>query len=343
MTGKTVTGQTVAGQAALILGCEGEALSREEAAFFAATQPFGFILFARNVADADQLRALTSDLRAAVGRDAPILIDQEGGRVARLRPPLATDFLPPLDDVARLGAAAARGMHLRYQIIAAELARYGIDGNCVPALDIARPDTHPILRNRLLGMDADTVARLGRAVVDGTLAGGALPVIKHMPGHGRARVDSHLDLPRTEVEADALATDFAPFAALSDAPLGMTAHVVFAALDHRPATQSPVMVDLIRRRIGFDGLLMTDDISMQALSGDVATRGRRALEAGVDVVLHCNGDLAEMRALADTAGPLTGASARRAAAALAARPGAAPVDIAVLRAEFEGLGAAHPA
>jgi beta-N-acetylhexosaminidase len=327
----------VSGQAPLILGCAGPRLAPEEARFFARVRPFGFILFSRNVEDAEQLRALTAGLRDAAGHDAPIFIDQEGGRVQRLRPPLARDWAPPLEDVDRFADRAAQALRLRYAIIAAELRSLGIDGNCVPALDLARPDTHPFLLNRLLGSDADRVALLGSAVAEACLAGGVLPVIKHMPGHGRARVDSHLALPETDVDADTLETECAPFRALADLPLGMTAHVVFSAFDPRPATLSSVMIALIRTGIGFDGLLMTDDISMQALSGSVAERGRAALDAGCDVVLHCNGDLAEMRALAEVTGPMTPEAGKRADRALAARRPAPAVDIAALAAEFEGL------
>ncbi|SDY54278.1 glycoside hydrolase family 3 N-terminal domain-containing protein [Citreimonas salinaria] len=322
---------------AVILGCAGLRLTENERRFFAHANPFGFILFARNCETADQVRALTADLRDAVSRDAPIFIDQEGGRVQRLRPPLATDWRPPLDDAIAAGDRASDALALRYAIIAAELRALGIDGNCVPALDVARAETHPFLRNRLLGSDADTVARLGRAVANAHLAGGVLPVIKHMPGHGRGTADSHLHLPRTDADMDALQSDFATFAALSDLPLGMTAHMVFEALDERAATVSETMIGLIRDRIGFDGLLMTDDISMQALSGDVASRGRAALDAGCDAVLHCNGELDEMRALRDATGAMTDAAQARAEAALAARRPAPAVDIAALRATLETL------
>lgn len=323
--------------AAAILGCAGLRLTADERRFFARAKPFGFILFTRNCDTAEQVRALTAELRDAVGRDAPIFVDQEGGRVQRLRPPLASDWRPPLHDAVAAGDCAADALALRYAIIAAELRALGIDGNCAPALDVARPETHPFLRNRLLGTDPDSVARLGRAVAEAHLAGGVLPVIKHMPGHGRGTADSHLHLPRTHADADALESDFAPFKALSDLPLGMTAHMVFEALDDRAATVSATMIGLIRDRIGFDGLLMTDDISMQALSGDVASRGRAALDAGCDAVLHCNGDLTEMRALHDATGAMTDAAQARAEAALAARIPTPPVDIATLWAKLDVL------
>ncbi len=324
-------------QTACIFGCAGPRLSQEEAQFFHRAQPWGFILFARNLEDADQIRALTADLRAAVGHAAPIFIDQEGGRVQRMWPPLVRQWLPPLDDVARFGAAADDAMRLRYRIISAELLDLGIDGNCVPAVDVARPETHPIVRNRLLGDDPQTVARLGRVVADACLAGGVLPVVKHLPGYGRGKVDSHLSLPFTDADGAALESDFAPFRALADLPLGMTAHIVLSAIDGRAATMSPPVIDLIRTHIGFGGLLMTDDISMQALSGSVADRGRAVLDAGCDIVLHCNGDLDEMRAMTDAAGPMTDRAVDRGRAALNARIAAPAVDIDALAAEFETL------
>ena len=323
---------------AAILGCAGPELSAEEAAFFAQAQPFGFIVFDRNLRAPDQIRRLTGDLRAAVGRAAPIFIDQEGGRVQRLRPPLAREWLPPLDEVARFGAHAPRAMFLRSQIISAELRAYGIDGNCVPTLDVARPDTHPVLRNRLYGADVDTVVKVGLSVAQGHLAGGVLPVIKHMPGHGLGTLDSHLELPRVAADRATLdAVDFAAFRPFAELPLGMSAHLVFEALSTRPATIDPAMIALIRGEIGFGGLLMTDDISMQALEGTVPERGRAALHAGCDAVLHCNGDLAEMRALMAVAGEMTEAAQHRAEAALSWRTPPSEVDLPALEAEFEAL------
>lgn len=324
---------------AAILGCEGPRLSTEERRFFAEAQPFGFILFQRNLETADQIRALTSALRDSVGWDAPVFIDQEGGRVQRLRPPLARDWLPPLDDVARFGDHAAQAMALRYRIICAELLLFGIDGNCSPALDVARPDTHPVLRNRLYGSDPRTVARIGRAVAEAHLASGVLPVVKHIPGHGRGTLDSHLELPRVSApRAELDAVDFAAFRALSDLPLGMSAHLVFEDIDpDRPATVSPVMIRLIREEIGFGGFLMTDDISMEALSGTVAERGAAAIAAGCDAVLHCNGKLPEMRALMEHVGKMDPQAQARAEAALACRRPAPEVDIAALEADLEAL------
>lgn len=324
---------------AAILAPLGTTLTREEAALFADANPFGFILFARNLETAPQIRALCRDLRDSVGRDAPIFIDQEGGRVQRLLPPLATQWRPPLEDVAHFGANAARAMELRYALIGADLRALGLDGNCVPTLDIARPDTHPVLRNRCYGEDLDTVVQMGRAVMRGCASSGILPVIKHMPGHGLGTMDSHLDLPRVACSrADLESRDFAAFRAFADAPLGMSAHLVFEAIDPRPATVSPVMIDLIRQHIGFGGLLMTDDISMQALSGTVPERAVAALMAGCDLVLHCNGDLAEMQALMSAAGRMSDAAQLRAQAALDARPTPDTLDIKALTAEFEALG-----
>ncbi|MFW2587359.1 glycoside hydrolase family 3 N-terminal domain-containing protein [Sagittula sp. SSi028] len=319
---------------AAIFGCAGLRLSAEEKALFAQARPFGFILFARNLDTADQIRALCDEMRMAAGHDAPVFIDQEGGRVQRLRAPLAREFRPPLEDAA-LGA---RAFWLRARLIAYELRALGIDGNCIPTLDVARDQTHAILRNRCYGTDAATVALHGRAVADGLMAGGVLPVMKHMPGHGLGTLDSHKDLPRVNAAPDALeAVDFAPFKALNDLPLGMSAHLVFEAIDPRPATVSPVMVDVIRKLIGFDGLLMTDDISMEALSGSVAERGVAARAAGCDLVLHCNGDLAEMQSIWADCGTMDGAAQTRAEAALAARQAPDDIDIAALNAEFDRL------
>lgn len=328
---------------ALILGCRGPELGAAERAFLSRVDPWGFILFGRNVAGPEQLRRLTADLRDAVGRDAPILIDQEGGRVARLRAPAWREWRPALEDCARLPAGLReRAMRLRYELIASELLAVGVDVDCAPVLDLALPDTHAIIRDRAYGSDPEEVARIGRAVAEGLLAGGVLPVMKHIPGHGRARVDSHLDLPRVGASRAELAADFAPFRALADLPMAMTAHIVFEAIDDQaPATLSPAMVALIRGEIGFDGLLMTDDLSMKALSGPFGARAERALAAGVDMLLHCNGEAAEAAAVAEAAPRLAGRAAERAAAALALRRGAGAADTAALDAEFAGLGRAN--
>ncbi|PJE36142.1 beta-N-acetylhexosaminidase [Pseudooceanicola lipolyticus] len=323
---------------AAILDAEGLRLTAEERAFFREADPFGFILFARNLQSPDQIRALCSDMREAVGRAAPITIDQEGGRVQRLRPPLGRDWLPPLDHVAQAGEAAERAMYLRYRLIAAELRALGIDSNCAPMVDLAGPQTHDFLFNRCYGGDAAEVAALGRAVAQGLLDGGVLPVLKHIPGHGRATLDSHYDLPHVDAEPEALDdTDFAPFRALADLPMGMTAHLVYDAIDAAPATLSPAVIDLVRQQIGFDGLLMTDDISMKALEGDLGSLSRQAIAAGCDVVLHCNGTLQERRQVAEAAGRMTKAAQIRAQAALAARHDPLPLDIRAAEAELSSL------
>lgn len=312
------------GKGAVIFGCAGSVLLPEERAFFRDTDPFGFILFARNVQDPDQLRRLTGALRDAVGRDAPIMMDQEGGRVQRLRAPHWQEWDPPFDAVARAGsvAAAERMMTARAMVIAAELMAVGVDANCAPVADVARMATHPFLRNRCYGSDPGTVTRIGRAVADGFLAAGVLPVIKHMPGHGLSYVDTHHDLPTVDVSpADLARVDFAPFRALADVPMAMTAHLVFSQIDpDHPATQSPKMIRVIREEIGFEGLLMTDDLNMEALHGSLADRTRASLAAGVDIALHCKGCMDQMIEVAEAAGEMGAAARARAEAAVAARP-----------------------
>ena len=328
------------GQGAYILGCTGPRLTPEEARFFREAQPWGFILFARNVDTPDQLRGLTADLRAAVGRDAPVLIDQEGGRVQRMTPPHWRQHPPPLDLLAGLDPGqGARAMWLRGRLIAEDLRAVGIDVNCAPLADIAREATHPVLKNRCLGKDAPSVIRNARAQADGLIAGGVLPVVKHVPGHGRSTLDTHHDLPRVDAPlAELESTDFAPFGALADLPLAMSVHLVFAALDPaRPVTVSPGAVAYLRDTLGLSGLLMTDDISMNALGGSVGTRAAAAIAAGCDAVLHCNGDPAEMEAVAAAAGPMTEAAQTRADAALAAQTEPEPIDIARAEAELRAM------
>lgn len=322
-----------------ILGLSGPELTPGEAAFFRDAAPWGFILFDRNLVSHEQIQRLAASLREAVGRNAPVLIDQEGGRVQRLRPPLARDWLPPLDHVRRAGPHADRALWLRYRLIAHELSGLGIDVNCVPCLDVAREDTHPFLTNRCLGHDPATVARLGCSAAEGSRAGGVLPVIKHIPGHGRGTVDSHLGLPATDAGKDTLVSvDFAPFRALADAPLAMTAHMVYRSIDEgRAATVSPAVIRAIREEIGFDGLLMTDDLSMEALGGSMEERTRASLRAGCDVILHCNGERPEMEDIATEAGTLGAAALARANAAEAARQTPDPIDIPAAEAELEAL------
>jgi beta-N-acetylhexosaminidase len=324
---------------AAILGPEGLQITNWERMFFREYRPFGFILFARNIATPDQVRKLCADLRDAAGHDAPILIDQEGGRVQRMRAPHWRQYLPPLDQMEQ-ASDPIRAMWVRYRLIAAELRDVGIDANCAPCGDIAGPDTHPFLRNRCYGSDAITVMDAARTVAQAHLAGGVLPVVKHIPGHGRATVDSHKDLPRVSAPRDVLdVEDFTTYRGLADLPMGMTAHIVFEDIDaDHPATTSAAMMYVIRHQIGFKGLLMSDDISMEALSGTVAERTRASLAAGCDVVLHCNGKPREILSVADAAGQLAGAEDFWAAKArLHLRKSTTPVDIAALADELTSL------
>lgn len=332
------SGQRQVNFGATILDAEGLRLTAAEKAFFRQADPFGFILFARNIDSPDQVRALCAEMREAVGREAIITIDQEGGRVQRLRAPHWREWLPALDHVTAAGDQAARAMYLRFRIIAAELHALGIDSNCAPLADIAGPQTHPFLHNRCYGTDAPRVAAMARACADGLLDGGVLPVLKHIPGHGRATADSHLDLPRVTASVNDLrASDFAPFAALHDLPTAMTAHLVYEALDDLPATLSPRVMQVIRDEIGYDGLIMTDDISMKALKGDLGRISRDALAAGCDVVLLCNGTLDARRAVAEASGLMSDRAQSRAKRALAARRTPETVDIAALDAQLEAL------
>lgn len=329
-------------QGACILAPAALELSPSEVAFFRQADPWGFILFARNIDNPDQVRALTASLRDAVGRAAPIFIDQEGGRVQRMGPPHWREWLPPFDEVRRTpDLYRDQILALRYQIIGAELRDVGIDGNCVPCADIETPTTHPFLANRCLGSDRKTVSRHAVIVAAATAKAGVMPVIKHMPGHGRATVDSHEAVPRVSAGKALLkAQDFAVFKELSHEPLAMTSHVIYETFDDRPATLSPVMIDLIRQDIGFAGLLMTDDISMGALSGSIAQRSTAAIAAGCDLVLHCNGEMGEMEAVVAATGRLSDVGETRADAALAARDSrAAPgdIDVAQLAASYEQI------
>ncbi|MFN4090641.1 MAG: beta-N-acetylhexosaminidase [Alphaproteobacteria bacterium] len=304
---------------ATILGCAGEALTAEERRFFADADPLGFILFRRNCTAPDQVRALVDQLRDAVGRaEAPVLIDQEGGRVARLQPPFWRP-LPAAAPAGRLFAAepdAGRELaHLLARLTADMLHPLGIDVNCAPVLDVLHPAARdPIIGDRAFSREPAVVAELGAVYARGLMAGGVLPVAKHIPGHGRADADSHFELPvvaATEAELDAF--DLAPFRALAGVPMAMTAHILYPAWDaERAATLSPVVVgEVIRNRIGFDGLLMTDDLSMRALRGTLGERTAAALEAGCDVALHCNGRPGEMAEVVAAAGRLDANGMRR--------------------------------
>jgi beta-N-acetylhexosaminidase len=311
---------------AFISGCAGPRLERGEAAFFAEAQPWGLILFKRNCREPGEIRDLVAGFRDAVGRaNAPVLIDQEGGRVQRLQPPNWPSY-PPARVLGEIGegdgAAGERAAWLQARLIAADLDDLGIDVDCLPVLDVIVPGANEAIGNRSYGGDPGLVARLGRAAANGLLAGGVLPMAKHMPGQGRATADSHLSLPVVEASIEALGqSDFLPFAALADLPMGMTSHVVYSAVDRdHPATTSRAVIrDIIRGRIGFDGLLVSDDVSMNALSGDYASRAAAIYAAGCDLVLHCNGRIEEMRAIADAAPDLAGKSGERALRALAAR------------------------
>ncbi len=323
---------------AAIFGPEGPEITDWENGFFAETQPFGFILFARNIENPNQLRRLTAALREAVGRDAPVLIDQEGGRVQRMRSPHWREYLPALDQMAQ-ASDPLRAQWIRNRLIAAELRDVGIDVNCAPLGDIADDTTHPVLKNRLYGHDVETVIVAARICAEAHLAGGVLPVLKHIPGLGRGSLDSHLELPRVDASHATLAArDFATFRALNDLPLGMSAHIVFSQIDpDGPATTSAKMINLIRKEIGFDGLLMTDDLSMEALSGTVSERAIAARKAGCDLILHCNGKAAEMVEVAAAGGQMSAAALQRGKRALAMRKPPENIDIPRLEAEFEAL------
>jgi beta-N-acetylhexosaminidase len=328
---------------ALILGCAGMALSADERAFFKEVQPWGLILFKRNISDHERVRALIEEFRDAVGReDAPVLIDQEGGRVQRLGPPLWPAY-PSAGSFARIADLLLRRAAIRLgaRLIAHDLRALGITVDCLPVLDVPVPGADAVISDRAYGHAPDAVAIGGRAAAEGLIAGGVLPVIKHIPGHGRATADSHLELPRVGAPREALAAhDFAPFRALSDMPLAMTAHVVFATIDDRhPATLSRVVFEeIIRGDIGYEGLVVTDDLSMKALSGSFAERARRAYAAGCDIVLHCNGEREEMEAVASAARPLAGKARRRAESALARiRHAPEPFDPVDGRRQFDAL------
>lgn len=326
---------------AMIMGAAGQRLTAEEKAFYQAELPWGFILFARNISEPEQVRDLVASMRDAVGRpEAPVFIDQEGGRVQRLRAPLAPDY-PDAATLGRIFAkdldAGLRAAWLMSRLHAFDLLKLGITADCLPVLDVPVPGSHDVIGNRAYSHDVRTVVEMGRAAASGLLAGGVLPVMKHVPGHGRACADSHKELPRVEATLDELREqDFIPFKALNDLPVAMTAHVVYSALDaENPATTSPsVISQIIRGEIGFDGLLMSDDISMHALSGDFGARVDAILSAGCDVVLHCNGVMEEMRAIAERTPELTGQSKIRAEMALNATHMTETAEETSVRMEF---------
>jgi beta-N-acetylhexosaminidase len=333
---------------AFITGISGTVLTSAERSFFREAEPWGFILFNRNIKTPDQVRRLVAECRNTVGWTAPVLIDQEGGRVQRLGPPHWPHYPPGIvfgrlyDRDCATGLAAA-GLGAR--LIASDLMDLGIDVNCLPVADVPARGANPVIGDRAYGDAPDQVAAIGGVVAAGLMAGGVLPVVKHLPGHGRATADSHARLPVVKTPREELeASDFAAFRPLSRLPLGMTAHVVFSAIDPlAPATTSATIVkEVIRGFIGFQGLLMSDDLSMGALSGTIAQRAQAAFAAGCDVVLHCNGALAEMKAVAAESARLTGAAAKRAAAAMAARQEPAAFDRDDGRKTFAALLVAGP-
>ncbi|MGC6472026.1 MAG: beta-N-acetylhexosaminidase [Parvibaculales bacterium] len=334
---------------AVIYGLSGPELTAEETRLFKDSAPWGYILFSRNISDPEQLMGLTEALRDVSGNPhVPILIDQEGGRVARLKPPLALRH-PPAALYGQLyehdPEAAKRAAHLGAQMIGQELRYFGVTVDCLPCLDLGLPETSEVIGDRAYGDSPDKVAALGRAAAEGLMEAGVLPVIKHLPGHGRGQVDSHLELPVVETSAQLLSqTDFACFTSCADLPLGMTGHLLFSEFDEdNVSTQSPrIISEVIRSHIGFDGLLMSDDISMQALSGSLEQRALKSLAAGCDLVLHCNGDFSEMTALAECLPDLDKPAQRRAERVdrlLAAQPRA--IDISKTREDWGEIVAKH--
>ena len=328
----------------VIFGLSGPALTTDEAAFFREATPAGFILFKRNVENRSQLRALTDSLRDLSGRtDVPILIDQEGGRVARMGPPEWPAFpagpaFDALYETAPMSAIEAARVHAL--ATALMLHEVGINVDCWPLLDVAQADTTEAISTRALGHEPMRVAAMGRAILDGLRRGGVVGVVKHMPGHGRAVVDTHYHLPTVMASDADLEIDLAPFKALAGAPMGMTSHIVFQAWDpHRPATLSPIIInDIIRRRIGFDGLLMTDDIDMKALSGSAGDKAAGAIAAGCDLVLDCWGRMDEMVDIARRLGEMPAVSLDRLDRAMATIAGVVPEgDIAELTAKRDAL------
>ena len=328
---------------AFITGLAGLEISANERAFLRETGPWGLILFKRNISSPEQVTALARSFRDIVGREAPVLVDQEGGRVQRLGPPHWPAYPPGArygdlyDRDPESGLMAAR---LGARLIASDLRAVGVDTDCLPLADIPVPGSDNVIGDRAYGTEPGKVAAIAGAVAEGLLAGGVLPVLKHLPGHGRAAADSHLKLPVVDTDRATLEqTDFAAFRLLAGLPLGMTAHVVFSAIDPvQPATTSVTIVDrVIRGFIGFRGLLMSDDVSMGALSGSLAERSRAALAAGCDVVLHCNGDLGEMMQVASATPALEGEAARRAEAALLRRSAPDEFDVAEARLMFNAL------
>ncbi|HEY4077598.1 MAG TPA: beta-N-acetylhexosaminidase [Rhizomicrobium sp.] len=327
-----------------IYGCAGTTLSAMERDFFRDVKPWGFILFARNISEPMQVRALVQELRDTVGDGrAPVLIDQEGGRVARLKPPHWRERLP----AARFGAlyetnpeAAREATYLNARLIAHDLSTLGINVDCLPVLDVPVTGAHDIIGDRAFAHSPATIIALGKAQIEGLTDGGVLPVMKHIPGHGRAGADSHLALPRVSATQEELsASDFVTFRSLNLCPIAMTAHVVYESIDpQRPATTSPKVVrDVIRGEIGFEGLLMSDDLSMKALDGPLSVRAKAALFAGCDLALHCNGDMEEMREVASEVKELEGLALARSERALALLSVPSPFDAVAAEARMNAL------
>lgn len=329
---------------AAIFGCSGLSLTEDEKQFFSEHKPFGFILFNRNIDNPDQIRKLTDELAACVDhQNVPVLIDQEGGRVQRLRPPLAENYPHAwqLGDIYKQDKdMGSHAVWLMSRLHAYDLLKLGINVDCLPVLDIPTPEGHEVIGKRAYGDEPNIVSELGQLAADGLKAGGVLPVIKHIPGHGRAAADTHLELPTVDTKLDELiANDFEPFKRLSSELMAMTAHVVYSAIDpDEPATTSKVAIEeYIRGLIGFDGLLMSDDVSMNALSGDFSERTLKIFAAGCDIVLHCNGDMSEMQAVIADTPVLTGKALDRANAVLAAFNEPDNHNEAALRAEFKEI------
>lgn len=326
--------------AACILGLAGTELTPDERRFFHDVQPLGFILFRRNIETPEQVKALVASLKALLTHDALILIDQEGGRVRRLRPPHWPDYPAAgrYSEVTNDPAVQRELVRLGARLMAHDLRELGINVDCAPVLDVPQPGAHEIVGDRAYGVTASDVAVMGRAACEGFLAGGVLPVIKHAPGHGRAGADSHMDLPQVAAKlADLMQTDFYPFQVNADMPAAMTAHVLYRAIDRRnPATTSKKCIRIIREIIGFDGLLITDDLSMNALSGTLAKRAKAALRAGVDIILHCSGQMDEMKQVVAEVPGLKGEGLRRANAAIGRLLTAPePLDVTEARARFD--------
>lgn len=328
---------------ATIFGLGGLSLTEAERRFFRQSDPWGFILFKRNIDTPQQVKALCSELRETVGRDALIFVDQEGGRVRRMRPPHWRDY--PSGAVygalyEQDASAGRRAIWLGHRLMADDLCAVGITADCAPVLDLPQPDADPIISDRAFGTNVEQIVSLANAAMSGLMCGGVAPVIKHIPGHGRANVDSHLDLPDIEAPLQTLqTTDFAPFKALANAPMAMTAHAVYSAVDDTPLTLSKTGIEqLIRRDIGFDGLLMTDDLDMKALKANsLTTKAEKALNAGCDIALHCNGVLSDMNDVAEGAMRLSGRRLERARIAEACVQAADLLDRESADAEFDAL------